>query len=105
MRAHLGEIEDVIDEPAEVFRGGTGLAQIGQQVVVAFLHHRELEQLAVTVDVVQGIAQLVADVGEELVLGAVRSQGAVASRLQLCGALLDAALELLAVLFTVRDIR
>ena len=89
----LREIQDVVDDPQERVRRALDLHQ-----VVALLG-REIgleREVGEAHDRVHRGADLVAHVGEEVTLHAVRVVGRVASLLELCGALGDDLLELVA---------
>src|SRR6185369_12273542 len=82
----LREVEDVVDQAEQMPAGGLDLLQVGDRVLLPHLLRGLLEHLAVADDRVQRRAQLMAHVGEELALRAVRVLGGLFCALELFAA-------------------
>ena len=76
-RLDLGEVEDVVDEGQEVLARAVDLPEVGDEVRLPQVLGLLPQQLAVADDRVEGRAQLVAHVGQEVALDAVRLLGRV----------------------------
>jgi hypothetical protein len=82
-RLDLGQVEHAVDQLQQVAARAHDLAQVGSVGLVAIFPDLLLEHLAVADDGVQGRAQLVAHVGQELALGLVGRLGLAARALRL----------------------
>src|SRR5262249_7150550 len=74
-RLNLGQVEYVVDEGEQVLGRPVDLLQVRAELPHVQVCHLLLDQLGVQDNGVQGCAQLVADVGQELALGAVSDLG------------------------------
>ena len=85
----LRDVEDVVDQAQQVAPGGEDLLEVGDEALLAQVVGLLLEHLAVADDGVERRAQLVAHVGQEGALGAVRGHRLVARERQLALGLLE----------------
>jgi hypothetical protein len=85
----LGQVEDVVDQGEQVLAGRVDLLQVGQERLPADLFGLLLEELAVADYGVEGRAQLMAHVGDELAFGPAGGLGGIAGDRQLLVGLLQ----------------